>query len=97
MHQIIDPIRDGFAIGERAVVVDVHLRLVPFRLPFASLVLECAQQFFLLTVHRDRRRLFLLELLAQGIDMPKLLIAVGMRRAFHRFLVDLEGIALLVQ
>src|SRR5216684_3411655 len=33
VHQVIDAIRDGFATGERAVVVDVHPRLLPFGLP----------------------------------------------------------------
>src|SRR5260370_32561059 len=95
--RLIDAIRDGFATGERAVVVDVHPRLLPFGLPCASLVLERSQQFFLLAVHRDGRCLLLLELLAQGSDMPNLLITIGMRRAFQRFLVDFERIALLVQ
>jgi hypothetical protein len=69
---------------------------LPFGLPFAPLVLKPSQQFFLLTVDRDRWRLFLLELLTQSIDVPKLLIAVGVGSAFHRFLVDLERIALRV-
>jgi hypothetical protein len=41
---------------------------------------------FFAIVDRDRWRLLLLELLAQGSDMPKLLIAVGMGKAFQRFL-----------
>ncbi len=71
-----------------ALIVDVHPRLLPFGLPCAPLVLQPSQQFFLLTVDRDRWRLFLLELLTQGIDVPKLLIAVGVGSAFHRLLVD---------
>ena len=68
----------------------MDLRLLPFRLPFSPLVLKLSQQFFLLTVHRDRWRLLLLELLTEGIDVPELLIAVSMRSAFSRFLVDLQ-------
>lgn len=97
VYQVIDPVGDGFAIGDRAIVVDVHPCLLPFGLPFAPLVLEHSQQFFLLTVHRDGRCLLLLKLLTEGRDVPKLLIAVSMRSAFQRFLIDLEGIALLVQ
>ncbi len=43
MHQIVDAIRDGFAISERAVIVDIHPRLLSVRLPFVSLVLERSQ------------------------------------------------------
>ena len=68
-----------------------------FGLPFSPLVLKRAQQFFLLAIDRDGRRLLLLKLLTQGRDMPKLLIAVGMRSTFQRFLVNLERIALLVE
>src|SRR5712691_12133781 len=93
VHQVLDAVGHGTAIGERAEIVDVHPPLLPFGLPLASLVLERAQQFFLLTVQRDGRRWLLLELLAHSGDMPKLLITVCMRRAFPRFLVDLEAIA----
>jgi hypothetical protein len=41
--------------------------------------------------------LLLLELLAQGRDVPKLVIAVGRGNAFQRLLIDLERIPLLVQ
>src|SRR5258708_35818643 len=91
--RLIDAIRDGFATGERAVVVDVHPRLLPFGWPCASLVLERSQQFFLLAVHRDGRCLLLLELPAQASAMPKLLITIAMIRAFQRFLVDFDRIA----
>jgi hypothetical protein len=70
---------------------------VSFGLPFAPLVLERAQQLFLLAVHRDDRPLLLLELLAQRSDLLKLLITVGMGDTLHRFLVHFERISQIVQ
>src|SRR6266699_3355784 len=79
VNQIIHPIRDGLAIGQRKKIIDVHIGLLSFGLPFSPVVLKIAKQFLLLAIDRDDRGTFLLKLLARAIDVSKLSIPIHVR------------------
>ena len=48
MNQIINAVRNSFAIGERKKVVHIDVRLLSFGLPLPPVVLEGAYKFFFL-------------------------------------------------
>lgn len=53
VDQVVDSIRDRFAISQREKVIHIHLRVLSFGLPFSPVVLKMAKQFLLLAVNRD--------------------------------------------
>ena len=85
VNQIVDPIGDRFAIGQRQKVIHIHLGRCPFRLPLGPIVLELAQQFLFLAVHGNDWVPVLLKRLAGGVDVLKLRIAVRMRGVLQCF------------
>ena len=52
LHQIVDAIRNRFPVGDGAVIIHIHRRVLPFGLPFSAVVLRIANQLFLLPIHR---------------------------------------------
>jgi hypothetical protein len=86
VHHIVDPVGHRFPIGKPDKVRHIHTGFFPFCLPFPSIVLEMAKQFFLLAIDRDDRIALRFELLALPIDVLKLSIAIGMSFPFDRFL-----------
>src|SRR5260370_40203448 len=76
-----------FAVGQRKKVVDIHTGIFSFGLPFCSVVLEGAKQFFFLAIHRNDRITLLLKLLTLAVDVLKLSISIEMRGPFDGFFV----------
>jgi hypothetical protein len=89
VDQVVDPLRDRFAISQRQKVRHIDLGVLSFGLPFSPVVLKIATQFFLLAVNRDERSASLFKLLARVVDRGKLGIPIRMRfpldrlRGFH--------------
>src|SRR5258708_4896640 len=87
MDQIVDSIRNSFAISKGKKIVDIHFRFFPFGLPFGSIVLEIANQLLFLTVDRNDGVALLLKRFALRLDLLKLGVSVGMRSSFDVFLI----------
>ena len=66
-------------------------------MPFTPAILERANQFLLLGVHRDDRLATLLKLHHRGVDQLKLGIAVGMSGAFFCLAIALQTVAIRIQ
>src|SRR6266516_1268128 len=97
VDQVIHPRRDSFPVSKREVVRDVDGRLFSSRLPLSPIVLEIADQFLLLAIHRDNRIACRFKLLALLLDVPKLAITVRMRTALNAFLIGTQREAHCVQ
>lgn len=96
-QDIIDPVRNGFAVREAEKVVDIDRNRVSRWLPLPSVVLERPDQFFLLAIDRDDRRSLSLSRRTLLRDVRELGIALGMTGPFQDLLVRLEGIVALPQ
>lgn len=93
VYQIIDSIRNGFAIRQRQKVLDIDFHLFPFGLPLCPVVLEMADQLLFLAVHRNDVVALLLKLLTFLVDVRKLRISVWMRRPFNVLLIGSQRVA----
>ncbi len=87
LDQIIHPIRHGFPISQREIIVDVDRGLFSFGLPLAPVVLEIPEQFLLLAIDRDDGIAYRFKLLAVLLDVLKLAITVRMALALNGFLI----------
>ena len=76
MNQIINAVRNSFAIGERKKVAHIDVRLFFFCLPFPPVVLEGAYEFFFLAVDGNDRITTRLKLVALLLDLGKLGITI---------------------
>ena len=73
--------------------MDEHLDRFAPALPFASAVLELADEFLFLGVHRDDRLAATLKLPHAGVDVLELGVAVGVLAAFFGLAVGLQAVA----
>jgi hypothetical protein len=80
-HQVVDPYRFGITLGAQ----------------FASAILEVANQFLLLGIHRNDRLPVALVGLDLGIDVHELGVPVWMRRAFAGLAVGLQAVTQVLQ
>jgi hypothetical protein len=71
--------------------VDPHSLGIALGPPFAAVVLEVANQFLFLGVHRDRRLVIGQGRLYARADMDELSIAIKAIRAFAVFAVGLQA------
>jgi len=91
------------AVGHRASqlrndeVVHPHLRRRALGMPFAPGILEVADQFLLLGVHRDRRFAAGQRRLDLVVDVVELGVTIGMVRPLACLAVGLQPVAELVQ
>ena len=90
VDQVIDAIRDGFPIRKREVIIDIDGRFLPFGLPFPPVVLELANQLFLLAIDGNDWLPFGCISFPGAIDVLKLGVPVGMRRPSILFLLALS-------
>jgi len=72
MHQIIDSIRDCFAICQRKKIIDIDGRFFSSGLPLSSIVFERAKEFLFLAIHRNDGVPLVLKLVALLLDLSKL-------------------------
>src|SRR5713226_7035379 len=87
MDQIIDAIRNRFPVCEGAVIIDIHRRLLPFGLPFSPVVLEIANHFFLLPIHRNHGQARCFKGFSCAIDLLKLGVSIGMHASLNRLFI----------
>src|SRR5258708_39362513 len=80
VYQVIDAIRDSFPIGKREIIIHLDDRLLPFGLPFLSVVLEVADQFFLLAIDGNDWLPFGCVSFPDAIDVLKLGVPVCIGR-----------------
>ena len=78
-------------------VLHVHLVRFALDLPFPTAVAVPADQFLLLSVHRNHRLSLALERLHASAQVPELRVPVGMLPPFERLAVRLQAVAQLVQ
>ena len=79
LHQIVDPIRDGFPIGDGPILIHINGGLLSSGLPFSPVVLEISDQLFFLTINRNDRLPFGFPGFACAIDVLKLGVPICMR------------------
>lgn len=78
VDESIHAIGNGFSVCDGAVIRHINGRVLPFGLPFSPVVFERANEFFLLTVHRNLRLACRFKSFPAAIDLLKLGVSVGM-------------------
>jgi hypothetical protein len=91
--QVIDAVRDRFALGLAGEVVGVDLDWHPRGRPFPATVLELADQLFLLGVHRDHRLARRKRRLCGLVDQLELGVAIGVICTLARLAIGLQAVA----
>ena len=95
--QVEHPVRNDLAQLLVNKVVDHHFFRLALGLPLPATVLERADEFLFLGIHRDHRLAALLKALDRGVDILELRIAVRMRSAFLGLAVALQAITGLLE
>lgn len=95
MANVIDPIRDGFALSRVQKVV--HIDLASLLPPLRSGLLKVADQLPLFGIDTDDRPMAVQISLTPAPDVAKLLVAVGRLLARHSFVIDPQRIILGLQ
>ncbi len=90
--QIVHPVGNGLTQLWVQEVMDLHAFWFAFRLPLAPAVLERADRFLLLRVHRDHRLAARLRRRHPRVDVPELGVAVGVGRALARLSIALKTV-----
>ena len=96
-RQVVHPVGDRLAQLRVQEIMDADLFGATLGLPLPSAVLEVADQFLLLGVHRDDRLAPPLIRLDPSVDVLELGVAVGMAAAFPGLAVGLEAVTELAQ
>ena len=94
---VIDTIGDRLAARVGREIVNAYGLRRALRLPFTPAVLEVPDQLFLLRIDRDHWLATLQEAVGGRIDVLKLVVAVGVRRAFVALARRLQAVPQIVE
>src|ERR1019366_3346486 len=94
---VVNPVRRRLAQFWDYEIVNTNLLRLSFGTKFATAILEIADQFLLLCVHRDHRVSLRLERFHCFANVLKLRIPVGVQASLNRLLIGLETVAHFLQ
>jgi len=94
---VVDAVRNRLATFGVDEVVDAHGDWLALGVPFATCVLEVADQLLLLGVDGDHRLPAVEEILGDGVDVSELCVAIRVLCTLDRLPVRLEAVTFLLQ
>ena len=95
--QVIDPIRNGLALGGDHEVVHPHPLRVALGTPGPAAILEIADKFLLFGIYRNDRMAFFLSTLYLLVEIVELGVPIRVLRPFFGLSIRLQGVAEPVQ